>query len=102
SGKVIGVNSLPPEIGILEVITRVISKHSLDVVADECGPERSSRLESVDHGGRRTQQPRYTLLYCCLHCRLVLARLICGEGRTEIAAAAAAGCLGRCDAHASL
>src|SRR5262249_61318279 len=56
SRKVFGVDSGPPEIGILEIFTRVVPKHSLDVVADKCGSERSPRLEAVDHGGGRNPQ----------------------------------------------
>src|SRR5262245_33728700 len=75
SGKVFGVNALPPEIGVLEVVARVIAKHALDVVADECGTERSSGLEAVDHGRRRTQQLRQALLQDGLHRGGALAKL---------------------------
>src|SRR5262245_65755230 len=102
AGEVFGVNPVPPEIRILKVIKRVVSEHALDAVADECGPERSSRFDAVDHGRRRTQHLHETLLHGSLHLRYASAQSISRPRRTQIMAPGERACLGHGPTHAWL
>src|SRR5262245_66586623 len=67
SGEVFGMNPVPPELRILEIIMRVVPEHSRDAVTDEFWPERSCRFEAVAHRRCRTQQLHKTLLHRSLH-----------------------------------
>ena len=55
-GEVVGMHAAPPEIGVLQILLRLIAQPVLDVLADEGRREIPRRLVAVDHRRRRRQQ----------------------------------------------
>jgi hypothetical protein len=60
--KVLGVNALAPEVGIVQIFAWGVAEQPLDIGADEGRGEVASGLEAIDHGGRGIEQLRKPLL----------------------------------------
>ena len=55
-GEVIRMHATAPEIGVFQILTRLVAEPVADVLADECRCEVSRRLEAVNHRRRAGEQ----------------------------------------------
>ena len=65
-GEIVGVDPLPPEVGVLQVFVGAVAEKPLDVAAHENRRKVVLGLEAVDHGRRGIEQPGEPFLHRCL------------------------------------